>query len=116
MENNLVEVSGMIGNLRNMAVDMGNEIESQNRQVDRISSKFTDRVAFFDILFAFSFENEYNSGFLKPSTKPETKISLSFPTLYYKSWKLSFMIDRKGGKSTLIDVIAIIRTITVMQY
>lgn len=41
MENNLVEVSGMIGNLRNMAVDMGNEIESQNRQVDRISSKAT---------------------------------------------------------------------------
>ncbi|ELU17214.1 hypothetical protein CAPTEDRAFT_180292 [Capitella teleta] len=41
MENNVSEVSGMIGNLRNMAVDMGNEIESQNRQVDRINQKAT---------------------------------------------------------------------------
>lgn len=39
MEQNMVEVSGMIGNLRNMAVDMGNEIESQNRQLDRINQK-----------------------------------------------------------------------------
>lgn len=35
----MCEVSGMIGNLRNMAVDMGNEIESQNRQIDRINQK-----------------------------------------------------------------------------
>ena len=41
MEQNMVEVSGMIGNLRNMAVDMGNEIESQNRQIDRINHKVT---------------------------------------------------------------------------
>ena len=39
MEQNISEVSGMIGNLRNMAVDMGNEIESQNRQLDRINVK-----------------------------------------------------------------------------
>lgn len=39
MENNVAEVSGMIGNLRNMAVDMGNEIDSQNRQVSRINIK-----------------------------------------------------------------------------
>ncbi|XP_070180156.1 synaptosomal-associated protein 25-like isoform X3 [Littorina saxatilis] len=47
MEQNLGEVSGMIGNLRNMAVDMGSEIESQNKQVDRINQKggcLTDRV------------------------------------------------------------------------
>ncbi|XP_070180154.1 synaptosomal-associated protein 25-like isoform X2 [Littorina saxatilis] len=41
MEQNLGEVSGMIGNLRNMAVDMGSEIESQNKQVDRINQKGT---------------------------------------------------------------------------
>lgn len=29
----------MIGNLRNMAVDMGNEIESQNKQIDRVNQK-----------------------------------------------------------------------------
>jgi hypothetical protein len=39
MEENLTQVSGMLGNLRNMAIDMGSEIESQNRQVDRINSK-----------------------------------------------------------------------------
>lgn len=39
METNIKEVSGMIGNLRNMAIDMGNEIGGQNRQVDRIQQK-----------------------------------------------------------------------------
>lgn len=39
MENNLTEVSGMLGNLRNMAIDMGSEITSQNNQLDRISNK-----------------------------------------------------------------------------
>lgn len=33
------QVSTMIGNLRNMAIDMGSEIESQNRQIDRINQK-----------------------------------------------------------------------------
>ncbi|XP_064623342.1 synaptosomal-associated protein 25-like isoform X4 [Lineus longissimus] len=39
MEQNISEVSGMIGNLRNMAIDMGSEIDSQNRAVDRINQK-----------------------------------------------------------------------------
>ena len=39
MEENLTQVSGMLGNLRNMAIDMGSEIESQNRQIDRINAK-----------------------------------------------------------------------------
>lgn len=39
MEENLTQVSGMLGNLRNMAIDMGSEIESQNRQIDRINNK-----------------------------------------------------------------------------
>ncbi|CAK9293427.1 unnamed protein product [Gordionus sp. m RMFG-2023] len=41
MEENIEQVSGMVGNLKNMAIDMGNEIESQNRQVDRINQKAT---------------------------------------------------------------------------
>ena len=44
MEQNVSEVSGMIGNLRNMAIDMGNEIGSQNKQVDRINQKVTYRL------------------------------------------------------------------------
>lgn len=39
MEQNIGEVSGMIGNLRNMAIDMGTEIDGQNRQIDRINQK-----------------------------------------------------------------------------
>lgn len=33
------QVSTMVGNLRNMALDMGSELENQNRQVDRINRK-----------------------------------------------------------------------------
>ena len=39
MEENLVQVAGVIGNLKNMAIDMGNEIGAQNAQVDRINQK-----------------------------------------------------------------------------
>lgn len=39
MDDNMGQVSTMIGNLRNMAIDMGTEIEGQNQQVDRINLK-----------------------------------------------------------------------------
>jgi len=39
MEQNLTQVSGVIGNLKHMAIDMGNEIDQQNRQIDRINTK-----------------------------------------------------------------------------
>ncbi|XP_018574487.1 synaptosomal-associated protein 25 isoform X3 [Anoplophora glabripennis] len=39
MEENVGQVNTMIGNLRNMAIDMGSELENQNRQVDRINLK-----------------------------------------------------------------------------
>ena len=39
MEDNLQQVSAMIGNLRNMACDMGNEIVNQNNQIERIKGK-----------------------------------------------------------------------------
>lgn len=41
MEDNMGQVSTMIGNLRNMAIDMGSEISNQNSQLDRINSKAT---------------------------------------------------------------------------
>jgi hypothetical protein len=37
MEGNMEEVSIMVGNLRNMAIDMGSEIGNQNNQIDRIN-------------------------------------------------------------------------------
>lgn len=39
MEDNMGQVNTMIGNLRNMAIDMGSELENQNRQIDRINLK-----------------------------------------------------------------------------
>ncbi|KAL3311079.1 Synaptosomal-associated protein 25, partial [Cichlidogyrus casuarinus] len=39
MDQNMQEVSGMIGNLRNMAIDMGSEINQQNQLIDRIDVK-----------------------------------------------------------------------------
>ena len=57
MENNMGEVAGMVSNLRNMAVDMGNEIESQNRQLDRINNKVNCRghftLVYLDVLLTF---------------------------------------------------------------
>lgn len=45
MEDNMGQVNTMIGNLRNMALDMGSELENQNRQVDRINRKVIEVVA-----------------------------------------------------------------------
>ncbi|XP_076637791.1 synaptosomal-associated protein 25kDa isoform X2 [Colletes latitarsis] len=39
MEENMGQVNTMISNLRNMAIDMGSELENQNRQIDRINRK-----------------------------------------------------------------------------
>lgn len=39
MEENLEQVGGIIGNLKNLALDMGNEIEKQNKTIDRITDK-----------------------------------------------------------------------------
>ncbi|CAB4066234.1 SNAP25 [Lepeophtheirus salmonis] len=39
MEENMEQVSSMIGNLRNMANDMGGELSNQNAQLDRINVK-----------------------------------------------------------------------------
>lgn len=53
MEENMTQVSTMIGNLRNMAIDMGSEIENQNRQLDRINAK----VPFFFLSYLFVKQN-----------------------------------------------------------
>lgn len=39
MEENLSQVGSILGNLKHMALDMGNEIEAQNRQIDQITKK-----------------------------------------------------------------------------
>ncbi|KAH8398632.1 hypothetical protein KR215_003284, partial [Drosophila sulfurigaster] len=39
MDENLGQVNSMLGNLRNMAIDMGSELENQNKQIERINAK-----------------------------------------------------------------------------
>ncbi|XP_053449618.1 synaptosomal-associated protein 23 isoform X1 [Nycticebus coucang] len=39
MEENLTQVGSILGNLKNMALDMGTEIEAQNRQIEQITEK-----------------------------------------------------------------------------
>ncbi|CAO2613635.1 Synaptosomal-associated protein 23 [Lemmus lemmus] len=39
MEENLTQVGSILGNLKNMALDMGNEIDAQNLQIQRITEK-----------------------------------------------------------------------------
>ena len=39
MDENLVQVSSMIGNLRNMAIDMNTELETQNNLIARVEKK-----------------------------------------------------------------------------
>ena len=39
MDENVQQVSSMVGNLRNMAIDMGTEVSNQNKQLDRINQK-----------------------------------------------------------------------------
>lgn len=39
MEENLTQVGSILGNLKNLALDMGNEIDAQNQQIGRISEK-----------------------------------------------------------------------------
>ncbi|XP_070685307.1 synaptosomal-associated protein 25 isoform X1 [Pempheris klunzingeri] len=39
MEENLAHVGSIIGNLKSMALDMGNEMETQNDQIERIEGK-----------------------------------------------------------------------------
>ncbi|KAL1258261.1 hypothetical protein QQF64_011505 [Cirrhinus molitorella] len=39
MEENLNQVGSIIGNLKNLALDMGNEIDQQNKTIERITDK-----------------------------------------------------------------------------
>lgn len=54
MEENLAQVGSILGNLRNMALDMGNEIDTQNVQIERIQSKVSVWKGFRDVCYTKS--------------------------------------------------------------
>ena len=56
MEENMQAVGGILGNLKNMATDMGAEIEKQNTQLDRINDKVNNLDFVFILNWIGSFE------------------------------------------------------------
>lgn len=64
MDENLEQVGGIIGNLRHMALDMGNEIDTQNRQIDRIMEKVQKNSFLFPLLLHFASCNLFFVAFL----------------------------------------------------
>lgn len=90
MDENLEQVSGIIGNLRHMALDMGNEIDTQNRQIDRIMekvradiSKRTPNRAVFSLLQA---QTVHAAVFLQLKEGQGTEIAARGPLLPPKHW------------------------------
>ena len=53
MEDNMQAVGSVLGNLKSMAADMGDEISRQNKQLERIDRK----VIIFIFFLVFSFFN-----------------------------------------------------------
>ena len=49
MEDNMQQVGSVLGNLKNMATDMGQEIDRQNKQLDKIGAKVIN--IFYDFFF-----------------------------------------------------------------
>jgi hypothetical protein len=42
MDSNMVQVSNMMSNLKNMGLEMGQEIERQNQVIERVTKKVFD--------------------------------------------------------------------------
>lgn len=72
MEENMGQVNTMIGNLRNMALDMGSELENQNRMVDRINAKV---MIMFAILLTSRYTDTYDS--VEQGESNETRIAVA---------------------------------------
>lgn len=58
MEEDVGQVNTMIGNLRNMALDMGSELENQNRMVDRINAKVIFAFILIKVLVVVPYGND----------------------------------------------------------
>ena len=55
MEDNMQQVGSVLGNLKNMATDMGQEIDRQNKQLDKIGAKVIN----IFIMFSFFFHQNF---------------------------------------------------------
>ena len=69
MEDNMQQVGSVLGNLKNMAADMGQEIDRQNKQLDKVGAKVKHRL---NILHSFILNFLYRPSML--TTKLVTPI------------------------------------------
>lgn len=76
MEENMGQVNTMIGNLRNMALDMGSELENQNRQIDRINRKVS--VLFRSARWLLSLAAHGRQWAARTATAPSDRTSLRY--------------------------------------
>lgn len=65
MEGNMAQVSTMVGNLRNMALDMGSEIQNQNTQLDRINMKVSACETLVNCFYSSRIVDSFNLNFLQ---------------------------------------------------
>jgi hypothetical protein len=56
MDKNISVVTQLLGNLRNMAIDIGNEVVMQNQLIDHVNMK----VGLFSIVFLIIFKFLFN--------------------------------------------------------
>lgn len=98
MEENMGQVNTMIGNLRNMAIDMGSELENQNRQIDRINLKVRGsatniyrNLRLVCLLYACS---KNKCSLPAASTSHELQIFIKLLTIYYRLLIVVFALEK----------------------
>lgn len=106
MEENMGQVNTMIGNLRNMALDMGSELENQNRQIDRVNRKvhYILNMLYFFICKISNWESKTHVDYwyfeiifteVKPNIKELTATYGSFKPGYINEIHLSTLVKFK---------------------
>lgn len=68
-----------LGNLRNMAIDMGSEMDNQNRMIDRINAKVIE-CSHFTVFLSFSFDVSCEN-----SNCPLTVTDIKSISLFYRT-------------------------------
>lgn len=76
------QVNTMVGNLRNMALDMGSELENQNRQIDRINRKVRSTVFSSQAVVVIDTVFPSSKYFTKKKKKTYSSNSFHLPKIF----------------------------------
>lgn len=74
MDENVQQVSTMVGNLRNMAIDMSTEVSNQNRQLDRIQDKAYCLFSFCFMFLILTLQAQSNETRVDSANKRTNKL------------------------------------------